>query len=181
MAMAEIDLGSGYSAFDAPLGAPAELRIDLRGRVKDRCDVKAPALHLNRLDVGRAGQVKGDFDIDCNTPFVLRVRSESGGMITKFDVPGVEQKAPYEVSVQLGTSEGRTDLGWCQAASLALQASGGCSFSGSGTAEGGWSSGDAIAIRQSGQVNLRWRAPASDQARAGYYSDTLTIEIAVRS
>ena len=72
-------LGAGYTATDAPLGAPTELRIDLVGRVAARCNLVAPPVLSNHLNVSRAGRTEAAFSIDCNAPFNLRVRSSAGG------------------------------------------------------------------------------------------------------
>lgn len=173
-------LGAGYTAFDAPLGAAAQIQIDLRGRVAARCDLVAPLSGFDNFDMNRAGQAQGVFAIDCNTPFILRVRSERGGFASDMDIPGVEVLTPYQVSVQVGTDDGRQNLGWCDAAALSPAGGESCIYAPT-AAGGGWSSGDAIAIGQSGSLALRWRDPAGENARAGAYNDTIIIELAVRS
>src|SRR3546814_19646281 len=57
-------LGAGYTAHDAPLGDPTELRIDLRGDVPARCRLASPpVLGPDRTSVveGRSGSVRVDY------------------------------------------------------------------------------------------------------------------------
>lgn len=171
--------GAGYTADDAPLGAATELRIDLRGRVAARCEVTPPQ-DLGRILLNDAGEARGAFGIDCNTPFLLRVRSENGGMAAVQDLAGIAPKADYSLGVELGASDGRHDLGWCASADLAPDAAGTCAFGGSG-AQAGWSSGEAIAIRQSGALRLRWDGQGQGAPRLGAYQDNIVIEVEVRS
>lgn len=171
--------GAGYTAFDAPLGAPTELRIDLRGRVAARCEVTPPR-DLGRIRLNDAGEARGAFGIDCNTPFLLRVRSENGGMASTHSLAGVAPLADYRLGVELGTSGGRHDLGWCDSAQLTPDAGGGCAFGAAGP-QGGWSSGDDISIRESGALRLRWDGQDEGAPRLGAYQDNIIIEVEVRS
>jgi len=172
-------LGAGYSSADAPLGAPTELRIDLRGQVSARCEV-VPPTQLGSIKLNDAGEVSGTFGIDCNTPFILRVKSANGGMAAVQPLYGVAPMADYRLGVELGTDQGRQNLGWCASAELAPEAAGGCAF-GSAGPKGGWSSGDAIAIRQSGEIHLRWDGQDDGAPRLGAYQDNIVIEVEVRS
>ena len=173
-------LGAGYTAMDAPLGAPTELQVELRGRVAARCELAKPVSGLDRMDMGRGGVAEGSFGIDCNTPFIFRVKSQHGGFATDSALAGVQTLAPYQVQVQVGTDQGRQDLGWCDAASLGDAPAGACRYAAS-SAEGGWSSQDAVAIRETGALKLRWDGPAEGEARLGAYQDTIIIELEVRS
>ena len=172
-------LGAGYSSADAPLGAPTELRIDLRGQVSARCEVVPPSA-LGRIQLNDAGEVSGAFGIDCNTPFILRVKSANGGMASVQPLYGVAPMADYQLGVEVGTDQGRRDLGWCASAELAPDAAGACAF-GATSPLGGWSSGDAIAIRQSGEIHLRWDGQDDGAPRLGAYQDNIVIEVEVRS
>ena len=173
-------LGSGYSADDAPLGAPTELRIDLQGRIAARCELITPPALAARLALGRAGSAQAAFSIDCNAPFRLRVRSRAGGFASVDPTPGIEALAPYEASVSVGTDAGPQELGWCDAAALTDAGAGGCDFSPS-SGDHGWSSGEATAINQTGALRLRWTEAAADAPRLGDYRDTIVIELEVRS
>lgn len=171
-------LGSGYSATDAPLGAPTELRIDLRGQVNARCKMTAPPALSGRPDLTREGELQAQFGLDCNTPFNLRVRSGAGGFAAEQAREGVAPMVPYEIAVAVDTDAGSNALGWCGADQLTEQPGGACAF-GSGE---GWSSGDAIAINRTGTMRLRWNGPPSEGALPlGRYRDTLVVELAVRS
>lgn len=172
--------GGGYSASEAPLGAPVELTLDLRGQVPARCQVTTPPAGLTGFDLNAAGEAQSAFAVDCNAPFLMRVRSERGGFGTDTSVANVEALAPYRMAVSVGTDAGRQDLGWCEASALVAQAAEGCAY-GASAPLGGWSSGDATAIRQSGSVTLRWNAPARGQARLGAYQDVIVIEMEVRA
>lgn len=172
-------LGAGYSAADAPLGAPTELRIDLRGQVAARCEVVPPAA-MGRIRLSDAGQVSGSFGIDCNTPFILRIKSANGGMTAVQPLQGIAPRTDYRLGVEVGTNAGRQDLGWCASTELAPDAGGGCAFGAAGPL-GGWSSGEAIAIRQSGEIHMRWDGQDSGAPRLGAYQDNIVIEVEVRS
>lgn len=173
-------VGAGYTSLDAPLGAPSELRIDLKGRVEARCDLVAPPVLGGVLSVQRAGQAEAGFKIDCNTPFILRVRSAEGGFASINPTPGIEPLAPYELSVAVNTDEGLQDLGWCAAAALTAEVQSGCGYA-PGAAGRGWSSGDATAINQTGSVRLRWNETTNGAPLLGDYRDTIVIELEVRS
>jgi hypothetical protein len=171
-------LGSGYTANDAPLGAPTELRIELQGTVSPRCRMtSAPAL-AERPDLSREGELQAQFGLDCNTPFLLRVRSGEGGFSAETPREGVMHVVPYEIAVAVDTDAGTNALGWCGADQLAAPQGGSCAF-GSGE---GWSSGEATAINRTGTMRLRWAAPReADALPLGRYRDTIVVELAVRS
>ena len=173
--------GPGYTAADAPLGAPTELRIDLRGEVSARCEV-APPSGLGRMNLNEAGEARSAFGIDCNTPFLLRVRSDAGGLASVGSLAGVAQLADYELAVEVGTDAGRQNLGWCDAATLGPDGAGQCAFSAQAPL-GGWSSGEAVAIRETGSLTLRWEGQREDDSapRLGAYRDNIIIEVEVRS
>ena len=171
-------LGSGYTAADAPLGAPTDLRIELSGTVSPRCRMtSAPAL-AERPDLARSGEMQAQFGLDCNTPFNLRVRSGEGGFVAETPREGVKPVVPYELAVAVNTDSGPNALGWCGAEQLSQPNGNACPF-GSGE---GWSSGEATAINRTGTMRLRWSAPAAtDALPLGRYRDTIVVELAVRS
>lgn len=175
-----IAMGSGYSSSDAPLGAPTEVRIDLTGQVTARCELITPPSAMSGLRLDRRGQDQAAFKIDCNAPFNLRVVSRSGGFAAIDPTPGIQTLKPYEVSVDVGTNAGRQTLGWCEASSLAANGAGDCAFAGNSTSRG-WSSGDEIAMNQSGSLRLRWDEQGAEAPLLGAYSDTIVIELEVRS
>ena len=171
-------LGGGYTADDAPLGAPTELRIDLRGAVAPRCRLTSAPSVSEHPDLTREGEVQANFGLDCNTPFTLRVRSGEGGFAAEQAHGGAVRKVPYEISVALDTDAGANALGWCGADQLSASQAGACAF---GTG-GSWSSGDATAINRAGTMRLRWKAPGETGILpAGRYGDTIVVELAVRS
>lgn len=172
--------GAGYTAADAPLGAPTELRIDLRGQVTARCEVVTAPQPFEGLALNRPGRAESGFSIDCNAPFLMRVRSEGGGFLNPAPTPGIEPLLPYEVSVAVNTDHGRQDLGWCDSRALGRTPAGACPYA-AGAAGGGWSSGDAVAIDQTGRLRVRWRENRSERALLGAYGDVIVIELEVRS
>lgn len=172
--------GSGYTAADAPLGAPTELRIDLKGRVPARCEVVTPPAAMDNLALTRAGEDEAGFAIDCNAPFILRVRSDKGGFASVDPTPGIETLMPYQLAVAVGTDAGHQNLGWCDAAALTDAGAAGCAFSPAAASQG-WSSGEATAINQTGALRLRWDQTASGTPLLGRYRDTIVIELEVRS
>jgi len=168
--------GPGYSA-DAPLGAPTELQIDLRGEVPARCRMTSlPALG-GQIDLNHSGDAQSRFGLDCNAPFELSVRSGRGGFAATGSTEGAAAPLPYEVAVSLDTDAGTDALGWCRADQLTDAGEGQCAFGGKG-----WSSGDATAIDRTGTLKLRWSAPANAGVpAAGDYRDTIAINVAVRA
>ena len=171
--------GSGYSAVDAPLGAPTELHIDLRGQVASRCAVTTPPASMASLAIDHAGTAQADFAIDCNSPFTVRVRSTSGGFAALEPTPGAASLLSYQVAVVIGTDQGRQDLGWCDAGALTDSPAGSCVYAPTGGE--GWSSGEATAIDQTGTLRMRWDAPEADQPLLGAYNDVIVIALEVRS
>jgi hypothetical protein len=168
--------GPGYSA-DAPLGAPTELQIDLRGEVPARCRMTSPPALGGHLDFNRSGDAQSKFGLDCNAPFELSVRSGGGGFVATGSAEGAGVLLPYEVAVSVDTDTGTDALGWCRANQLTDAAEGQCAFGGKG-----WSSGDATAIDRTGTLKLRWSAPADGGVPpAGDYRDTIAINVAVRA
>lgn len=169
--------GPGYTAFDAPLGAPSELTIELLGTVTPRCRMASAPVPAP-LDLNAGGENRSSFTLDCNAPFRMRVRSEQGGLHAETAREGIAQTVAYDIGLTVGTDQGQRQLGWCSAADLGEGASAQCPF-GQG---GGWSSDAAVAIGEAGTMALRWANPA-DAARPalGKYRDTIVIELAVRS
>jgi len=171
-------LGAGYTAHDAPLGDPTELRIDLRGEVPARCRLASPPVLGQRLDFNRAGDVEARFGLDCNAPFLLRVRSNEGAFAAEQMREGIADRIAYDVAIDVNTDAGPNILGWCGADQLTDQPHGRCVF---GTGDG-WSSGDATAINRTGTMRLRWNAPGEgDEPVLGRYRDTIVVELAVRA
>jgi len=171
-------LGAGYTAHDAPLGDPTELRIDLRGEVPARCRLASPPVLGRQLNFNRAGDVEARFGLDCNTPFSLRVRSGEGAFVTEDPREGVAPRIAYDVAIAIDTDAGLNPLGWCGADQLTDQPQGACVFG----AGDGWSSGDATAIDRTGTMRLRWNAPGEgDEPVLGRYRDTIVVELAVRA
>src|SRR5690606_22879026 len=101
--------GPGYTAADAPLGSPTELRIDLKGRVEARCELTTPPAPMDGMALDHAGEARSDFAIDCNAPFIMRVVSGAGGFASLQPAPGIATLKPYQLSVTVGTDEGRQD------------------------------------------------------------------------
>src|SRR6218665_3268504 len=166
-------LGSGYTASDAPLGAPTDLRIELSGTVSPRCRMTSAPTLAERPDLTRQGEVQAQFGLDCNTPFNLRVRSGHGGFAAEeARGGGTGAVVPYELAVEVGTDVGENALGWCGAEQLTQPNGGSCAF-GPG---GGWASGDATAINRGGTMRLRWPAPSTNLLPAGRYRDALVVE-----
>jgi hypothetical protein len=171
-------LGSGYTASDAPLGAPTELRIDLSGTVSPRCRMTSAPTLAGQPDLTREGEMRAQFGIDCNAPFNLRVRSGEGGFAAETPREGVTRLVPYEIAVAVDTDSGTSALGWCGTDQMSKEQGGSCAFA-SGE---GWSSGDATAINRTGTMQLRWAAPrGADTLPFGRYRDTIVVELAVRS
>ncbi len=170
-------LGPGYTSFDAPLGAPSELRIALVGKVNPRCrmaDAPVPA----PLNLNGGGETQTSFTLDCNAPFRMRVQSDHGGMQAESIREGIAQVVPYDVAFTVGTDQGTRPLGWCSAEQLADTARAHCPF-GKG---GGWSSDHAVAINKSGTLGLRWSDPQqAAQPALGRYRDTIVIVLSVNS
>ncbi len=176
--IAVASLGAGYTAGDAPLGAPSELTVDLRGDVAARCRLASPPTLAQRPDFNRAGEVQAHFGLDCNTPFRLRIRSGEGAFVADQAREGIASRIAYDLSVDIDTDEGLSVLGWCRADQLTDRETGGCAF-GSGD---GWSSGDATAIEKTGTMRLRWNGPREgEEAVFGRYRDTIVVELAVRA
>lgn len=172
---------SSYSPGEAPTGAPVELRIDLRGHVPARCEVTTQPRPITNMRLSQPGQEASDFSLDCNTPFVLRVRADHGGFVNPAPILGAASVVPYEVSVSLGTDRGRADLGWCDAADLTRDSSdAGCVFA-PASPDRGWSSGEATAMDQRGVMRLRWGGTArSGEALYGRYRDVIIVEVEVK-
>lgn len=170
-------IGPGYSAAGATLGAPTELQIELRGEVHARCRMTSPPRLTGQIDFNRAGNAQSRFGLDCNTPFLLSVRSGHGGFASQAGLEGVATMIRYEMAVDVDTDSGTNALGWCQSAQLADDAGSPCPFG-----PHGWSSGDATAINRTASLNLRWNAPTERDAPVlGEYRDTIIVNVAVRS
>ena len=169
--------GAGYSAHDAPLGAPSELRIDLVGTVTPRCRM-ANAPVPAPLNLNGGGETQTSFTLDCNAPFRMRVHSDHGGMLAETQREGIAQVVPYDVAFTVGTDQGARPLGWCTAEQLVDVARAHCPF-GFGS---GWSSDHAVAINETGTLGLRWSNPQEAAEPAlGRYRDTIVIELSVNS
>ena len=170
-------IGPGYSAAGAPLGAPTELQIELRGEVPARCRVTTAPAFGGRIDFNKAGDVQSQFGLDCNAPFLLSVRSGQGGFASQGVQAGAASLLPYETAVDVDTDSGTNALGWCQSSQLTDSAAAQCAFG-----PNGWSSGDATAINRTASLRVRWAGPTNGEAPvAGEYRDTIVVNVAVRS
>lgn len=171
---------SEHAPGEAPLGAPVELRIDMCGQVPARCEVTTQPRPITNMRLAQPGQDASDFSLDCNTPFVLRVRADHGAFVNPDPVRGTASAVPYEVAVTVGTDRGPADLGWCDAAHL-VDASGdnGCVFAPASTGRG-WSSGEATAMDQRGVMRLRWGRNVGGEPLYGRYRDVVIIEVEVK-
>lgn len=170
-------LGPGYSAEGAPLGAPTELQIELRGEVPARCRMTSPPVLAGRLDFNRSGDAQSSFGLDCNAPFLLSVRSGQGGFAAQETHMGTAQLIPYEIAVDIDTDSGMNALGWCRSSQLTDGLDVQCPFGAQG-----WSSGDATSINRTGSLSVRWNAPVEGEAPPlGQYRDTIVVDVAVRS
>ncbi|HEX7694646.1 MAG TPA: hypothetical protein VF409_09160, partial [Sphingomonas sp.] len=129
--------GPGYSATGAPVGAPTELQIDLRGEVRARCRMTSPPALPGRLDFNHSGVTRSRFALDCNAPFSFSVRSGHGGFASRGSAEGVAPLIPYEIAVDVDTDSGMNALGWCRSGQLADSNEAQCAFG-----PQGWSSGD---------------------------------------
>ena len=171
--------GPGYSSADAPLGEAVELAVDIRGRVAARCELVAPPQFTGDFNLNRDGEMRSPFQIDCNAPFEMRVRSDSGGLAALEESVGAATLVPAAISVDLGTDAGTQVLGWCQSDQLS-QGGVGCAFGG----EQKWSSGNDTAINRSGVLRMQWRGSESqpgERPAYGRYRDTIVIEVGARS
>ncbi len=170
--------GSGYTALDAPLGSPVELEVEIVGSIAARCEMTSSALLVGDVDLKSSGETRADFGLNCNAPFTVQLRSQSGAFVNAAPPQGILDRAAYEVSVDVVTDNGRRELGWCDAEALAASAKAGCAFS---PQNGGWSSGEETAIGKSGTVRLRWNDNDRSAPLFGDYRDQITIELKVRA
>lgn len=176
-AVGDPDPGVLYSAADAPLGAPVEVRIDMRGEVAPRCELSRRPVFAERMDLNHDGDLQAGFGVDCNAPFTLRVTSGAGGMAALDATPGAASLVPYELAVEVGTDGGRRDLGWCASEQLVESGAAGCAFGGARA----WSSEGDTAIDRTGALRLRWQGRSEAALPAlGRYGDAIVIELEVR-
>jgi spore coat protein U-like protein len=163
-----------------PVGDPQSVTVDVVGTVPGHCGfTTTPSGQTIPGDLSQGGSLTIDFGVNCNAPFLVRASSKNGAFLT--DQPavgdGLANQLDYSLHLTLATDLGALDA-TCNADALTAGA-GGCAFYGTATGQG-LSSGDGVAINQSGSLQFGWTQSAK-QLVAGSYSDTLTIVVEVRS
>lgn len=176
-----------FAALTAALGAaspvsaengPADsLTLGVTGEVQQRCGFKTPpAASLSIGDLDRSGSAVLPLVVDCNTGFRVRMTSANGSLAAQRPSAVFGNRLDYRVRFQVGTDAGPLEAA-CAASALNH---GGCALYGPTAGSGGLSSGNAIAIEESGALTIDWAAP-SEILTAGAWSDTLTIVLEARS
>ncbi|MCS6622533.1 hypothetical protein N0B44_06405 [Roseibacterium beibuensis] len=158
-------------------GPADSLAFGIIGEVQQRCGFKsAPAPSLAIGDLGEAGSAVLPLAVDCNTGFRVRMTSANGSLKAQRPSSMFGNDLDYQVRFQVGTDAGSLESA-CAASALRY---GGCALYGPTAGSGGVSSGDAIAIDETGALTIDWPAP-SEVLTAGAWSDTLTIVLEARS
>lgn len=173
---------TGAQALDSAPG-PDLVTIEVSARVVDRCGFSvAPKNMTAAADLTVAQAIAFDFTLDCNTPFVIGVRSANGAMTHRGapDASGFAFAKRYEVGLAVATSGAGLAPLPCHSDTLTADASARCAFYGSQVGEG-LASGDDTAIGKPGTLTVRWDdGGGGPRLAAGDYTDTLTIAVAAR-
>lgn len=163
------------------------VRVDVTAAVPSRCGFKtAPSGMTSAASIETAQSIPFDFVLDCNAPFAIGVKSANGGLAFQGtrDESGFAFEKGYRVGLSMQTSAGDVQAEPCQAAQLTATAASAdrCGFFAAAAGEG-LSSGEAVAIDQTGRLTVSWtgRASSEPRAAAGSYQDTLIITLGVRS
>ena len=176
LAVLTAGLGAAWPAA-AEIGPADTLTLGVTGEVQQRCGFKTPpaaSLSIGVLD--QAGSAVLPLMVDCNTGFHVRMTSANGSLAAQQPSAMFGNRLDYEVRFQVGTDAGPMEAA-CAASALKY---GGCALYGPTAGSGGLSSGDAVAIDETGALTIDWAAP-SEVLTAGAWSDTLTIVLEARS
>jgi len=167
MVLADVSSGGAAS------GEPSGVKIEVRGEIAPRCSNSGASFTFDLKDMSKAGSSGFSFQIDCNAPFIYALESENGAFVAEggaqMSPAGFTSTVPYTVYTRLPLTGGRTIDDSCASASLKKGAQP-CPFS---------TSGDAISIRQIGEVKVSWPQTRL-RLLPGAYSDRLTIDISIR-
>lgn len=120
------------------------------------------------------------FRVDCNAPFKVTARAETGRLVNQTasdDQSGYAFDKIYGVSLSIETDMGAVQSGRCL--STELREGGDCVLA----RATGLGSGDGVAINREAVLTVDWPSQASAGRRlaAGRYSDTVTITIGARA
>lgn len=180
-------LSAAFCLLAGAVGAaqPGGVAVEVRARVAERCGIAADERTTSSRPIDEAQQFALAFELDCNTPFRIGVRSRSGAMRLlaapdgAMDLAGFAVEKPYTVGLSLATDAGLIEAGRCTAGQL-LGGAGGCPFSGEALGGGGLAIAGTV-VRQRGTLDVRWAAAGLAEGRrlaAGDYQDVLTVDVA---
>lgn len=156
--------------------------IAVTATVAERCGFTsrlASALNV-AADLEDANSQDLALRIDCNTPFTISARADSGRLVNRSasdDRSGYAFDKAYGLSVRVDTDAGQIQSGRCL--STELRDGGDCILA----QPSGLGSGDGVAIGRDAVVTVDWPSQTTLGRRlaAGQYSDTVTFTIGARA
>ena len=167
--------------------APVQkLRVEVKATIAAHCGFdQASDVSTKALDLNLAQTLHIPLKLDCNTPFIIGVKSSHGGLVSTLtpDHSGFSFVKAYKVALQVGVDGSPLSPDACDAVTLTGIGNAGRACAFYGDAPGvGLSSGKHISIGQPSQLSVGWDAAGRGPRNvAGHYQDTLTVIVAARS
>lgn len=184
--LAGLALGVAAPACAADVTPTDHVRILVSADVVGRCGFDQQLVSsATSYDIAAAQSHDYAFQMNCNTPFEVRVKSDNGAMAFDGSHPndGFAYAKPYTVGLSINTDQGVLNPPDCDASQLkaGIGDASTCAFYGE-SAHHGLSSGTAISIGDPAKLTVSWTAVAAGpRPAAGNYKDTITVVVAPRS
>jgi hypothetical protein len=183
-----VSLGGYGSALAHDDAAPvAVLHIDVRARIATRCGFgDPPRSPTGAPNLNVEQHIEIPFKLDCNTPFIIGVKSDNGALTSDLtpNGSGFAFTKPYKVELRIGTDGDPLTPDACDAATLTgkTKSEASCAFYGDRPGQG-LSSGKRISTDQPSHLTVSWRGadPSAPRNVAGAYHDTITITVKARA
>ncbi|HLI67508.1 MAG TPA: hypothetical protein VKU90_14190 [Caulobacteraceae bacterium] len=163
-----------------------KLTVDVKARIAARCGFRGDQDdHTGAQDLTVAHTLVIPFQLDCNTPFVIGVKSQHGAFAADRtpDGSGFAFTKAYRLSLDIGTNGQALTPAACDSTALTAPGAPGaaCAFYGAKPGQG-LSSGKLISIDRPSSMSLSWDGQgAGPRNVAGRYSDTITITVSART
>lgn len=161
------------------------VKIVVIAELKARCGFGSrPQDPSGIADLTVPGSITIPFSLECNAPFVIGVKSGSGGFKSSRtpDASGFRFVQPYTATLNVDTDRQRRDIDQrCSSTVLTEASTARCDMRASAAGQG-VRSGNAVSVGGDASLTVQWSPDASaPRLIAGAYQETITIYLAART